>query len=301
MTAVTGLVALVGALSVTLMVAPRVTQERSLVDRVALVQWGGFTTVINAIVAGAAIGVATTQLASSDRAGGIVMLLMASSASAIAAISVQRRYDRYHGGMGAAEMAELRSIASELRSRHSRAVFHSGRRRSDETGDILRVVLSMGGVYAVCMSGVMLKIALDGGWNVASTSEWLQLLLVAAIVWIISISCIYPWYYGLYRWTRARLESRRSAWLRWWAVPLGPIIWSLIYGTGSESASDAVLVLAVTVVPATIGGFFFVAFAMSGRGPWAGVPRSVLRAVRRELRVASNRHDDLERIVVPIA
>jgi hypothetical protein len=299
MTAVTGLVALVGALSVTLVVAPRVTQERALVDRVALAQWSGYTTVVNACVAGVAVGVAITQLASSDLAGGIVMIMMALSASAIAAISVQRRFDKYHGGLGAIAIAELRSTIAQLRAAHPRAIFGPvGRRGASEAADVMRVASAFGLIYLVSMAGVCASIAIDGGMALTRASSWVELGLVAFIIALIASSCSGPWYYALFTWTRATVEKRRYALRKWFVVGVGPAFWTTVYWMGAEGDGEVVETISVAVLPPTLSGALLAILATSGRGPWNGVARDVLRTLRRELRVALQRHDELERVVI---
>jgi hypothetical protein len=206
---IASLASLVGALSVALVVAPRVDDERTLVDRLALARWGQYITRLNATTAGISAGIAITQLGGPPSPQPALMTLLSGLICAVSAISVQRLHDAVHGQLASSEVLRIEEALERLGAESALRV------RTSKRADLMRSLLS----YCIYMVSLLVTAIIIDAQNM-TVQEFFSWREIAAgldlILVTIGVSAFLttPWQMAL-RW-RIRRKAFKDTWHRWW-------------------------------------------------------------------------------------
>lgn len=300
-TAVSGLVATVGALTVALVAGQRVAPDDASIDRIAAATWGRVVTGLSASAAGVATGISVAAFAITDWVEHVVLLVVLSLVAVVlSAVSIQRTWDESAGG--AARRAwkryddALRRVEAALRParRHEKA----------------KHVAAVAGSY---LAVVFLMVSVLVDWHqVRPTAETVGDLVALTILLAVPAVLVLEPLRLTVRWN-ARSRALRggspdATWLeqQWrWFVAIVPgsaltvlVAWAALSDTDSQLGPiDLVrLFLSLGVVP-FVAGVLLARLARGQRGPWAGTLRRLQWQLRLDCRVARDRAVYLERVM----
>lgn len=290
---VVGLTALVFALSTALMAAPRVSEESTEYDRIALAAWGRGIVRAILLAAGVALGVALATIGAPPFDAQAILVAVALLATYIAALSGQRSHDQLHGGWLDRRVTDLRTARKELKKFVKQMGISPAQARSPAArwrARLQSLVPIFAGAGLLWVVAAAFTLARGGAVasGIGDAVEGLALALGLSAFFVAPV---------LLTTTDIIGRSTISRWSRF-----SNYLWQLVFpafltvvvplSSGPESWEEVVAFL--LVMWSLVGvGMAFQALALRGRGPWRWLALPALASLNSQVRIAKSRASEL--------